>query len=110
MLLRSIRSRMLGLVVATVVPFAGLIGAGLWNQWRTSQAAAIQRALDEARLLAAQVDDHIGDLDRDRCAIRRAHRRRALEPMAHLPSRRDPTRARRSPPAGRPGRRPYRQS
>jgi len=54
---------MLGLVVATVVPFAGLIGAGLWNQWRTAQAAAIQRALDEARLLAAQVDDHIGNLE-----------------------------------------------
>src|SRR5436190_7035300 len=63
MLLRSIRSRMLGLVVATVVPFAGLIGAGLWSQWRNAQAAASQRALEEARVLAAQVDDHIGNLE-----------------------------------------------
>src|SRR5215467_9748045 len=63
MLLRSIRSRMLGLVIATVVPFAGLIGAGLWNQWRGAHADALQRALDEARLLAAQVDDHIGNLE-----------------------------------------------
>src|SRR6476661_1733186 len=63
MLLRSIRSRMLGLVVATVVPFTALIGAGLWNQWRTDQAAAIERALDEARLLAAQVEDHVGNLE-----------------------------------------------
>src|SRR5437870_4828426 len=63
MLLRSIRSRLLGLVIATVVPFTGLIGFGLWNQWRSDQAAAIRRASDEARLLAAQVDDHINNLD-----------------------------------------------
>ena len=60
--LRSIRSRLLGLVLATVVPFTALIGAGLWSQWRGDQAAAIQRATAEARLLAAQVDDHIGNL------------------------------------------------
>ena len=63
MLLRSIRSRLLGLVVATVVPFTGLIGFGLWNQWRNDHAEAIRRASDEARLLAAQVDDHIGNLE-----------------------------------------------
>src|SRR5882672_2506396 len=63
MLLRSIRSRLLGLVLATVVPFTALIGAGLWNQWRSDQAAAIDRALDESRLLVAQVDDHLGNLD-----------------------------------------------
>src|SRR5215472_14647550 len=62
MLLRSIRSQLLGLVVATVVPFTALIGTGLWSQWRTDQAAAIQRACDEARLIVAQVDDHIGNL------------------------------------------------
>jgi diguanylate cyclase (GGDEF)-like protein/PAS domain S-box-containing protein len=61
--MRSIRTQMLGLVVATVVPFTVLIGAGLWQQWRGDQAAAINRALDEARLLAAQIDDHIGNLD-----------------------------------------------
>ena len=63
MLLHSIRSRLLGLVLATVIPFTGLIGFGLWNQWRSDQAAALQRAVDEARLLAAQVDDHIGNLE-----------------------------------------------
>ena len=63
MLLSSIRTRLLGLVVATVVPFTALIGVGLWNQWRIDQASAIERALKEARLLAAQVDDHIGNLD-----------------------------------------------
>jgi hypothetical protein len=32
-MLRGIRTRLLGLVVATVVPFTALIGGGLWNQW-----------------------------------------------------------------------------
>jgi len=63
MLLRGIRLRVLGLVVATAVPFTALIGVGLWKQWHDDQAAAIQRALDEARLLAAQVDDLVGNLD-----------------------------------------------
>src|SRR5215470_54421 len=63
MLLRSIRSRLLGLVLAAVVPFTALIGAGLWNQWRSDQAAAIERATDEARLLAAEVDDDLANLD-----------------------------------------------
>ena len=63
MLLRSIRSQLLGLVLATVVPFTALIAVGLWNQWQRDQAAAIQRASDEARLIAAQVDDHIGNLE-----------------------------------------------
>jgi len=62
MLLRSIRSRLLVLVLATVMPFVALVGVGLWSQWREDQAAAIERALNEARLLAAQLDDHIGDL------------------------------------------------
>jgi hypothetical protein len=62
MLLGSIRTRLLGLVFATVVPFTALIGAGLWNQWRSDQAAAIEPAGNEARLLAAQVDDHVSNL------------------------------------------------
>src|SRR5215813_11317788 len=62
-MLLGFRSRLLGLVIATVVPFTVLIGVGLWKQWRNDQAAAIQRALDEARLLAAQVDDIVGNLD-----------------------------------------------
>jgi diguanylate cyclase (GGDEF)-like protein/PAS domain S-box-containing protein len=63
MLLRSIRSRLIGLVVATVVPFTALIAAGLWNHWRTEHASAIRRSLIEARLIAAKVDDHIGNLE-----------------------------------------------
>ncbi|MEA2939236.1 MAG: hypothetical protein QOC56_2740 [Alphaproteobacteria bacterium] len=63
MLLRSIRSRLLGLVVATVVPFTALIGGGLWNQWRSDHTTATERSIEEARLLAAQVDDHIGNLE-----------------------------------------------
>jgi diguanylate cyclase (GGDEF)-like protein/PAS domain S-box-containing protein len=63
MLLRSIRSQLLGLVVATVVPFTALIGIGLSNQWRSDQAEAIERARNEARLLAAEVDDYIGNLE-----------------------------------------------
>lgn len=62
MLLRSIRSRLIGLVVASVVPFTALISVGLWNQWHIDQKAALQRAATEARLIAAQVDDHIGNL------------------------------------------------
>ena len=62
MLLRSIRSRLIGLVIASVVPFTALIGVGLWNQWRTDQTTAVERAIVEARLIAAQVDDHINNL------------------------------------------------
>jgi diguanylate cyclase (GGDEF)-like protein/PAS domain S-box-containing protein len=63
MLLRSIRSRLIVLVLATVVPFMALIGAGLWDQWRSEEAAAHARAIDEARVLAAQVDDHLGNVE-----------------------------------------------
>jgi diguanylate cyclase (GGDEF)-like protein/PAS domain S-box-containing protein len=62
-MLRGIRTRLLGLVIATVVPFMALIGGGLWNQWRGDQAQAIRSALIEARLLAARVDDQISELD-----------------------------------------------
>ncbi|HEY7297251.1 MAG TPA: EAL domain-containing protein [Xanthobacteraceae bacterium] len=63
MLLRSIRSRLIVLVLATVVPFMALIGAGLWDQWRSDKAAARARSIDEARVLAAQVDDHLGNVE-----------------------------------------------
>jgi diguanylate cyclase (GGDEF)-like protein/PAS domain S-box-containing protein len=63
MLLRSVRSRLLGLVVATVVPFTALIGVGLWNQWQHDRGRAVEGAINQARLLAAQVDDHIGQLE-----------------------------------------------
>ena len=50
-------------MLATVVPFTALIGGGLWIQWRSDRANASERAVAEARLLAAQVDDHLGNLD-----------------------------------------------
>jgi hypothetical protein len=61
--LRSIRLRLLALVLVAVIPFAALIGVGIWNQQRDDRAAAISRAMHEARLLAVQVDDHIGNLE-----------------------------------------------
>ncbi len=51
------------LVLATVVPFLALVGTGLWSQWREDEAAAIERALNNSKLLAAQLDDHISDLE-----------------------------------------------
>jgi diguanylate cyclase (GGDEF)-like protein/PAS domain S-box-containing protein len=63
MLFRSVRSRLLGLVVAAVIPFTALVGAGLWNQWQHDEARAIDGAVSQARLLAAQVDDRIGELE-----------------------------------------------
>jgi len=59
----GIRPQLLGLVAAAAVPFLILIGIGLWNQWRAQQAEALQRAHAEARVIAARVDDHIGDLE-----------------------------------------------
>jgi diguanylate cyclase (GGDEF)-like protein/PAS domain S-box-containing protein len=72
MLLRSIRSRLLILVLATVVPFLALVGAGLWSQWREDRAAAIGRALNEARLLSAQLDDYISNLENLMVGLSRA--------------------------------------
>jgi diguanylate cyclase (GGDEF)-like protein/PAS domain S-box-containing protein len=63
MLLRGIRSRLLVLMLATIVPFVALVGVGLWSQRQEDQAAAIERALSEARLLAAQLDDHLNNLE-----------------------------------------------
>jgi diguanylate cyclase (GGDEF)-like protein/PAS domain S-box-containing protein len=60
MVLRGIRARLMALVVATVVPFAVLIGLGLWIQWRGDQAEAINVAAIDARLIASQVDDQLG--------------------------------------------------
>jgi cytochrome c-type biogenesis protein CcmH/NrfG len=62
-MLGGIRTRLLGLVVATVVPFLALTGAGLWTQWRGDQAQAFKSALNEARLVADQVDDELGNLE-----------------------------------------------
>ena len=71
-LLGSIRGKLLALVLAAVVPFLALIGAGLWGQWQDTQAAARQHALNDARVLAAQVDDHIGNLEHLMLGLSRA--------------------------------------
>src|ERR1700675_5096515 len=63
MLLCSIRGKLLVLVLAVVAPFLALMATGLWSQWQNTQAASKQRALNDAQVLAAQVDDHIGNLE-----------------------------------------------
>src|ERR1700722_3054824 len=62
-ILCSIRSRLLGLAFAAVCPLAALMMAALWIQWRSDQTAAAEHAVNEARLLAAQVDDHISAIE-----------------------------------------------
>ena len=59
----SIRSRLLGLAFAAVVPLAVVLLAALWMQWRSDRAAAAEHAVNEARLLAAQIDDHISAIE-----------------------------------------------
>jgi diguanylate cyclase (GGDEF)-like protein/PAS domain S-box-containing protein len=62
-ILCSIRSRLLGLAFAAVIPLAALMMAALWVQWRSDRTAAAEHAISEARLLAAQVDDHISAIE-----------------------------------------------
>jgi hypothetical protein len=59
----GIRRNLLVLVLAAVAPFLALIGLGLWSQWQDTEAAAKEHAINHARVLAAQVDDHIGNLE-----------------------------------------------
>jgi HAMP domain-containing protein len=59
----GIRSQLLGLVAAAAVPFLVLIGVALWIQYRTAQSEALDRAYSEARLIAAETDDHLGNLE-----------------------------------------------
>jgi diguanylate cyclase (GGDEF)-like protein/PAS domain S-box-containing protein len=70
--LRSIRSRLWALVIATIIPFTVLIGAGIWIRWWSDQATATTQAISEARLLAAQIDDHIGNLENLLTGLREA--------------------------------------
>jgi hypothetical protein len=62
-MLRGIRARLLGLVIVTVVPFMALTGVGLWMQWRNDRDQAYKNAQVEARLLAAAVDDQLGNIE-----------------------------------------------
>ena len=68
----GIRSQLLGLVAAAALPFLVLIGVALWNQYVTAQRETLERAYSEARVLAAQVDDHIGNLENLTLGLSRA--------------------------------------
>jgi len=57
--LRSIRSRLWALVIATIIPFTVLIGAGIWIRWRSDQATAITQAISEARRGGAPMSSEI---------------------------------------------------
>jgi diguanylate cyclase (GGDEF)-like protein/PAS domain S-box-containing protein len=59
----GIRSQLLGLVAAAAVPFLVLIGVALWVQYRTAQTESLERAYSEARVIAAEIDDHLGNLE-----------------------------------------------
>jgi predicted membrane-bound mannosyltransferase len=85
MLPSGIRARLLWLVAAAIIPFLVLSGIGMGTEWRREHDAAIRRALDEARLIAAQVDDHIGNLDNLLLGLSRAVS--TLQPMQESPTR-----------------------
>src|SRR5271154_6842958 len=68
----GIRSQLLGLVAAAAIPFLVLIGVSLFNQYRAAKAEALDRALSEARVLAAQLDDHIGNVENLMLGLSRA--------------------------------------
>jgi len=82
-LLNGIRARLLGLVFATVLPLSALVGFGLWNQWKDDEATAMERSLNEARLLAAQVDDHINNLENLLTGLSRAVSTRPIDASAN---------------------------
>ena len=68
----GIRSQLLGLVAAAAVPFLILIGVALWNQYRTMQTESLERAYSDARVVAAQIDDHLGNLENLALGLSRA--------------------------------------
>jgi diguanylate cyclase (GGDEF)-like protein/PAS domain S-box-containing protein len=68
----GIRSQLLGLVAAAAVPFLVLIGVALWIQYRTAQTEALDRAYSEARVIAAEIDDHLGNLENLTLGLSRA--------------------------------------
>jgi PAS domain S-box-containing protein len=68
----GIRSQLLGLVAAAAVPFLILIGVALWTQYRTVQTESLERAYSEARVVAAQIDDHLSNLENLTLGLSRA--------------------------------------
>ncbi len=83
MLPSSIRARLLGLVVAAIVPFLALIGAGLWNQWRSEYAKAMQRVLNDSQILAAQIDGEISNIENLMAGLSYALRTHAVDKSAN---------------------------
>jgi diguanylate cyclase (GGDEF)-like protein/PAS domain S-box-containing protein len=71
-MLRGIRARLLGLVIVTLVPFMALTGGGLWIQWQNDRDQAYNDAQVEARLLAAAVDDQLGNIENFLAGLSRA--------------------------------------
>jgi diguanylate cyclase (GGDEF)-like protein/PAS domain S-box-containing protein len=71
-MLRGIRARLLGLVIVTLVPFMALTGGGLWIQWQNDRDQAYNDAQVEARLLAAAVDDQLGNIENLLAGLSRA--------------------------------------
>lgn len=63
MLTNSIRSRIVGLVVITLVPCTLLIGAVIWKNYNDDRAEAAEQMLSHARLLAARLDNHFTALE-----------------------------------------------
>ena len=83
MLFRTIRSQLLGLVVATVVPLIAVLCFGLWHQLRDDQQRAMERARNEAWLVAEQVDDHIDNLKNLLVGLSRAVSPRSADASAN---------------------------
>lgn len=71
-MLRGIRARLLGVVIVTVVPFMALAGGGLWIQWQNDRDQGYNNAQVEARLLAAAVDDQLGNIENLLAGLSRA--------------------------------------
>ena len=49
--------------MAAVAPLIVLVGAGLWSQLESDRAVVAEHAVNVARVLAARIDDHVGDLE-----------------------------------------------
>ena len=49
--------------MAAVLPLAALMAGALWTQWQNDRKAAAEHAVNEARVFAAQVDDHIATIE-----------------------------------------------
>ncbi len=59
----GIRARLIVLVLAAAVPLLALIAFGARRQIELERTSALERALDQARNIAARVDDQLGNID-----------------------------------------------